>query len=167
MNHCVRESFKEHILKGIITLLASYLASFGLSLSDPPSLPLSFSPSPCFHASLHHCLHTAIPPPLFHSTPNRNPQLYYFSYDTVDVYPASLGLFEKSMSIEHATWCHIVQKKSLFPTLIDRKKNSGPTMPVRQSIHLIPAIFVAFSGALAEKFMCLCRRARVRHDRSS
>ena len=60
------------------------------------------------------------------------------------------------MSIEHATWRHFVQKIAFFQNLWIEYKNSGPTMAVRQWMHFIAAIFIAFSGALTKELMCMC-----------
>ena len=88
------------------------------------------------------------------------------------------------MSIEHARWRHLqfrhltqslaaevswtrtnyagprCAKNAKKQHLYIKNKKFGPTIHVRQWLHFITAIFVAFNGALAEEFMCLCRHAR-------
>ena len=93
-------------------LLAGYPASLGFPVIMHP-----------FHA-IYTCTHfitVTLAVTLNVSNPNinrtTNPTIFV-SYDTVlYLYPYSLGSFDKMMSIEHATWCHFVQKTDrLFNT---------------------------------------------------
>ncbi len=54
-------------------------------------------------------------------------------------------------------WCHLAQKHAKKQHLYSENYNSGPNMQTSTSLIFSTAIFVAFSGALAEELMIFCR----------